>query len=245
MDYNKQLIRASFNKYNSSYDLYNSVQIKAAEYLGRMLQVGFSPLLLDLGAGNGSAAKVILEKHSYNNCISVDIAEQSLENIGKRFMPVCADIDNLPIDSGIVDLVISNMSLQWLQDIEKSFAEIYRVIRPGGEIAFSIPVKGSFEAVKRFCPDSFNELYSTPDIIKILGKYKLDIVKQDTEDYSIKFLDLLSALKSIRNIGAGVRLSKNNVSFMRAKLLKADSFFGNNLVPLDYKILYVWAKQRG
>lgn len=245
MDYNKQLIRASFNKYNSSYDLYNSVQIKAAEYLGYMLKGGGSSLLLDLGAGNGSSARVILENHVYNNCISVDIAEQSLESIGKTFMPVCADIDNLPIDSGIVDLVISNMSLQWLQDIEKSFAEIHRVIRPGGEIAFSIPIKGSFEAVKQFCPDSFNELYSTPDIIKILGKYKLNIVKQDIEDYSIKFLDLRAALKSIRNIGAGVRLSKNNVRFMRAELLRGDRFFGNNLVPLDYRILYVLAKKGG
>jgi ubiquinone/menaquinone biosynthesis C-methylase UbiE len=48
-----------------------------------------------------------------------------------------ADISRLPIDSGTVDVVISNGVLNLAPDKEALFAELYRVVRPGGTLQFA------------------------------------------------------------------------------------------------------------
>ena len=47
------------------------------------------------------------------------------------------DIEALPVDAASVDLVISNCVLNLVPDKTKAFAEIARVLRPGGRLAVS------------------------------------------------------------------------------------------------------------
>lgn len=184
-------------------------------------------------------------KHRYDGFIAIDIADQSLGEMDKKITPICADIDNIPIAPEVVDMVVSNMSFQWLQNLERAFLEIHRILKSRGWLVFSMPIEGSFESVKNFCSNSFNELYSLSYITQVLKESKLSIEKMDVQKYSAKFPDLLAALKSIRNIGAGVSLGKKNfrAGLTKDKVLQAKKFFGNSLVPLDYKVLYIIAEK--
>jgi len=47
------------------------------------------------------------------------------------------DIEGLPVEDASVDLVISNCVLNLVPDKAKAFAEIVRVLRPGGRVAVS------------------------------------------------------------------------------------------------------------
>jgi ubiquinone/menaquinone biosynthesis C-methylase UbiE len=44
------------------------------------------------------------------------------------------DIEHLPVDSGIVDVVISNCVINLTTDKLASFQEVHRVLKPGGRI---------------------------------------------------------------------------------------------------------------
>jgi malonyl-CoA O-methyltransferase len=50
---------------------------------------------------------------------------------------VAGDAHRLPIASGSVDLVWSNLAFHWFDDVPAAIAEWYRVLRPGGLLTFS------------------------------------------------------------------------------------------------------------
>ncbi|MEK9231712.1 class I SAM-dependent methyltransferase, partial [Escherichia coli] len=49
-----------------------------------------------------------------------------------------ADITNLPFNDNSFDLVISNFGVQLFYNIEQSFSEISRILKPDGIFSFTI-----------------------------------------------------------------------------------------------------------
>ncbi len=62
---------------------------------------------------------------------------------------LCGGAERLPLATGSVDVVFSSLMLQWCADLDAVFAEIRRVLRPGGVLLFT-----------SFGPDTLAELRS-------------------------------------------------------------------------------------
>ena len=75
--------------------------------------------------------------------VAVDIAPGMLERARRqsrwlrRFGRVRADAYALPFRDGAFELVFSSLMLQWCDDLDAVFAEIARVLAPGGLLLFS------------------------------------------------------------------------------------------------------------
>ena len=132
------------------------------EYAG----ISLGDTVLDLGSGAGNdvfVARALVGEQG--RVIGVDFAEAMIEKARANAAKLGAanvafrlgDIEALPVSDGEVDVVISNCVLNLVPDKARAFAEMYRVLRPGGHFCVSdIVSRGTLpEAVR-----SAAELYA-------------------------------------------------------------------------------------
>jgi arsenite methyltransferase len=103
-------------------------------------------VVLDLGSGGGidvfRASKLAGET---GRVIGLDAtpemifrARDTAKKYGYRNVEFrLGEIEHMPVESGSVDLVISNCVLNLVPDKSLAFKEIYRVLKPGGRISIS------------------------------------------------------------------------------------------------------------
>jgi len=102
--------------------------------------------VLDLGAGAGNdvfvARSIVGEK---GQVFGVDFTPAMIEkaNANKTKLGytnvhfVQGDIESLPLPPNSVDVVVSNCVMNLVPDKEKAFAEVYKVLKPGGHFSIS------------------------------------------------------------------------------------------------------------
>lgn len=102
--------------------------------------------VLDLGCGAGLDLLLAAERVGKSGqVIGVDMTDEMLKKAQKNIedsghnniLLKKGKIENLPIESNSVDWVISNCVINLSAEKEKVFAEIYRVLKPGGKILIS------------------------------------------------------------------------------------------------------------
>lgn len=138
--------RRSFERAASGYDRVAILQREIADrMLERLDYVRLEPrLLLDLGAGTGYATEGLQKRYGKARVLALDFALGMLQQARrrgswlKRPRCVCADVEALPLADASVDLVFSNVALQWCNDIEQTFGECLRVLKPGGLLMFTM-----------------------------------------------------------------------------------------------------------
>jgi SAM-dependent methyltransferase len=110
-------------------------------------------VVLDLGSGAGLDLMLVSRKVGPSGkAIGVDMtpamitaARESLERAGIQNAEVReGQIENLPVADGTVDWVISNCVINLSPEKEKVFAEIHRVLKPGGRFSIFDMVVESF-----------------------------------------------------------------------------------------------------
>ncbi len=103
-------------------------------------------VVLDLGSGAGNDCFVArAETGTTGKVIGVDFtpamiqrARQNAEKLGFNNVEFRqGDIEDLPVSDASVDVVVSNCVLNLVPDKQRVFAEIIRVLRPGGHFSIS------------------------------------------------------------------------------------------------------------
>ncbi len=164
-------VRRAFGRAAATYDGAAVLQREVgARLAGRLDVVKLAPgTILDAGCGTGEAIGELSARYPSARVVALDAALPMLQQartrsahgrsllarmlgpLGRGGAPVpafvCADGTALPLPGVCVELVWSNLMLQWVNDLPRAFAEFRRVLRVGGLLTFTT-----------FGPDTLKEL---------------------------------------------------------------------------------------
>jgi ubiquinone/menaquinone biosynthesis C-methylase UbiE len=122
---------------------------KFARDLGTRLDRHAALHIIDVGAGPGSLATALARTFPNSNVTAVDLdpsmaalaaARVDREALTGRVRVTLGDVGALPLSAGSVDVVTSSFSVHHWPDAAAGFAEVHRVLRPGGRaIIYDLP----------------------------------------------------------------------------------------------------------
>lgn len=230
----KARVRASFDRAAETYDAAAVLQkLVRDEMFDRLGLIKVSPhTILDAGCGTGHGSVQLQKRFRSAQIFSLDLALSMLQKtyvlqswlsklLGHKRL-VCADIENLPVADNSMDIVWSNLALQWCNDLDQSFTEISRVLKPNSLFIFST-----------FGPDTLKELRTASnngkthvsrfidmhDIGDALTRNGFSAPVLDVERYTLTYDDVKSVMTDLKSIGA------NNATQGRGRGLTGKSFF--------------------
>lgn len=261
----KQQVRRAFGRAAASYDEAAVLQREVlARMISRLALVKLAPkTILDAGCGTGQGFRRLLAMYPDSRAIALDIARPMLQQAMRhvpllnqwlttltgnaRQTPVCADIEQLPLASDSVDLCWSNLAIQWCNDLDGAFSEMYRVLRPEGLLTFST-----------FGPDTLIELRQSAekshthvsrfidmhDIGDALMRAGFSAPVMDVERFTLTYDDALGVMRDLKAIGA------NNATAGRPRGLEGRAFLtrlaqqyecfrqADGKLPATYEVIY-------
>jgi malonyl-CoA O-methyltransferase len=251
-------VRRSFDRAAKSYDAAAVLHAQVRENLLERLQlVTLEPqVVLDAGAGTGHASRALKRRYARALVVALDSSLQMLKTAGKQkswlrpFSRVCADAQALPFRDASVDLILSNLMLQWC-DPDAAFAEFRRVLKPQGLLSFSA-----------FGPDTLRELRTAwgqvdahshvhqfidmHDLGDALVRNGFAAPVLDVERFTLQYLDVRKVAADLKATGA------HNSTAGRARTLTGprkfaamqaayEQFRQHGRLPATYEVVFAHA----
>ncbi|MFT3906734.1 MAG: malonyl-ACP O-methyltransferase BioC [Steroidobacteraceae bacterium] len=230
-------------------------QLVRQELLGRLDFFRLEPQrILDLGCGTGLGSAALVKRFPRAQVMAVDLAPGMLREARrharwwKRFSRICADANALPLADGSVDLIFSNLMLQWCDQPDRVFAELRRVLKPGGLLLFAT-----------FGPETLRELRAAwsvvddrphvslfPDVQSLgNGMMHAGLAEPvlDGENYRQFYPDVRSLMQELKSIGAhnAARERRRGLTSPR-QLQKVLAHYEQHReargLPANYEVLY-------
>ena len=124
-----------FAKYMKKYpDLYQNLAGIVKKYA-----TNAKPVIIDLGVGPGLLSVELHNKISDARIIGVDPMQKMLQLAKNnacfdKFEAKQGSSEKIPVDDDSVDIVATRFSMSYWKHPNKSFVEMYRVLKPGGKI---------------------------------------------------------------------------------------------------------------
>ena len=237
----KEKIRHNFDMASDTYENFASVQYQSAEKLCKKLLCHFPELnpynILDLGTGTGFITKLLYRvfptsRYTLND-ISLAMLGKAKEKFHNNVKFVCGDMEML--DFGFHDLVVSNLALQWVNNLNKMLEKVCKNLKI---FAFTCLLKGSFQKLS----DIFQDLSLTPPIYQYPSQEELEGfitsigVKKfmfDVEEIPIEFSSALDLFKYFKYTGANTPNHEHSIS----NILKVVRYH-NYRIRMDYKVFF-------
>jgi malonyl-CoA O-methyltransferase len=207
-------VRRSFDRAAATYD---AAAVLHTEVRGNLLnRLDFTAItprvVVDAGAGTGHASRALKRRYPKALVIALDSSPGMLQAAGRqqswlrRFARVRADAGQLPLADGSVDLILSNLMLQWC-DPDRVFAEFRRVLAPQGLLSFTTlgpdtlrELRGAWAAVdSRTHVNQFTDMHDIGDAL-VRGGFASPVL--DVERYTLTYPDVRRVAADLKRTGA-------------------------------------------
>lgn len=201
----------------------------AADYIIERLKDGGKkyPISLDLACHAGQLGKKIFEEKLSENIIYCDYSYNMVAQT--QGLKVVADEEILPFAQKSFDLIVSSMSLHWVNDLPGCLLQIRKCLKPGGVFIAAMSGIETLKELRHCLMEAEIEITggAAPHIspfsdVKtmghLLGRAGFTSPVADTELLKISYKNMFSLIDEIKNMGEGSALIKRS-NFIRRDVL--------------------------
>lgn len=163
---------------------------------------------LDLGCGTGFFLPALASRCDLLAGLDLApgmLAQATLRGSGARLL--CGDAEQLPFADNAFDWIFSNLALQWCERPAQAFAELLRVIKPGGHIYFSTLLDESLWQLRAAWQQldgrvHVNRFLSLPQLKQALDAAGCPAPELHSINWDLAYLELSQLLRDLKGIGA-------------------------------------------
>jgi len=209
----KRAVQFSFGNAAHHYHQYALLQRQVADVLFDRFSAGFTGQgsILDIGCGTGYFTEKILPLSS--TVLAMDVAMPMLttarEGLGAKpgLFYFSGDAEVLPLRSGSLDAIVSNLALQWCQNLWAVFTQAYRILKTEGQLCFSTfgettlsELRAAWASVDNY--SHVNLFTSKERIGNLLVTAGFTNIEITTTRYQPHYPDVIALMRELKGVGA-------------------------------------------
>jgi len=260
----KQAIASAFDRAAPHYDEAALLQHEVGRrFIEQLPLFKIEPQrILDLGCGTGQISHALTDYYPKASITALDIAEGMVKSSRERIKQpgftlwnrprhhfLVADAESLPFADNSFELIASNLTFQWCADLPHLFAEIQRVLTPGGLLLFTTlgpdtlkELRASWQAVdSSIHVNNFTDMHDVGDAM-LSGKLGDPVV--DMEQITVTYEKAITLMRDLKTIGAhNMNPQRTHGLTSPAKLSAVTSAYeqfrmADGLLPATYEVIY-------
>ena len=205
--------------------------------------------VLDLGCHGGELAHRLAENFDIQTLIQTDLSP-SMAALAKtdEFPTVACDEEALPFAEASFDLVLSNLSLHWVNDLPGTLIQIRRALKPDGLLLATLFGSNTLQQLRTALYQAETQLESEfntrlsplPDVrdlgnLMLRAGFALPVVDLDT--ITVSYSDPLRLLRDLRGMGETNANNGRRLHFSRrTTILRACEIYLKTFTDADGRI---------
>lgn len=179
---------------------------------------------VDLGCHGGEIARALTSQHRVGALIQTDLSPRlaALARANTRRPTVTADEEMLPFRDASLDLVVSNLSLHWVNDLPGTLTQIRRALKPDGLFLASMFGAGTLAGLRDGLAEAeiaidgglsprVSPFADVRDLGALLQRAGFALPVVDTDTVTVSYGDPMRLLSDLRGMG------ETNATVLRRK----------------------------
>lgn len=257
----KRAVRRSFDRAAVTYDAAAILQHEVCRRnLERLDFIRHAPArILDAGCGTGNAWRGLTARYPGANLVALDLAPGMLRQASAavpwhrqllRRSPatICGDLERLPLAGGSIDLAWSNLALQWVNVLPQAFAEMHRVLAPGGLFMFTTLGPDTLKELRAAQTGTddhahVSDFIDMHDIGDLLVRAGFADPVIDMETFTLTYPDVKSLMRDLKAIGARNAAANrpralSGKTWLEAVTRNYEPLRRDGKLPVTYEVVY-------
>lgn len=219
------------------------------------------PLALDLGCHGGEVAACLGARGGIETLVQCDPSPAMAKSAGG--VAFAADEEFLPVKAGALDLVLSNLSLHWANDLPGAMVQIRQALKPDGLfLAAMFGERTLFELRESLMAAELEiEMGMSPrvspyatvqDVGSLLQRAGFALPVVDTDTITVSYPDMFKLMGDLRGMGETGSVSGRRKTFTRRDtMMRAAAYYmekfagigdvGEGRIPATFDIIFIAA----
>lgn len=213
---------------------------------------------LDWGSHDGRGASELLKTDQIDSIICAEYSPvfANLARI-RNISTISAPFESVPFIPNSFDLIVSTLSLHWVNDLSQQFNQFHEALKPDGLFTAALFGLGTLKELRESLIEAEIELYggasqrvpplpSLHDMAMLLQQAGFALPVADVDRVTVRYNNLFKLLGDLKGMGEQSPMFKRSGQGLSRKLLRrADEIYRENCgdsdgkIPATFQIIWV------